>query len=274
MQYIKYNFTHESLDSEVVIALISNIPFEAFEEFDKGCSAYIQSRYYNPVVEADIQAVAEQFKLAVSTEDMPIVNWNKTWESNFDPIIIDDICTIYAAFHKIEISTLYAIKIAPKMAFGTGHHATTYMMIAEMNKLDFKDTKVFDYGCGTAILSVFAEKLGAKSIFGIDIEAPAVENSIEHATINNCNNVSVKEATLELIDTSETYDVILANINLNVILASLNTLNTMLNDDGTLLLSGILKKDKETLFNHPDFKKFSVISIRERNNWLCIRVTK
>ena len=92
----------------------------------------IEGNLHNPVVEADIQAVAEQFKLAVSTEDMPIVNWNKTWESNFDPIIIDDICTIYATFHKIEISTPYAIEIAPKMAFGTGHHATTYMMIAEM----------------------------------------------------------------------------------------------------------------------------------------------
>lgn len=277
MKYQQYTFTSSVYTGEVILALISNLPFDSFEDNETTCKAYIPISKADEQFVSAVRSLSEKFDLKYIAEDIPYVNWNKEWEANFSPVIVEDICAIRASFHEEKLlpETKYTINISPKMAFGTGHHATTYLMIQTMYQLDFSDVSVFDYGCGTGILSVFAEQLGAQSVFGIDIESPAIENSEEHAELNNCTKCTFKEGTIDLLATSEKpYKVILANINRKVILESLSRLYDLLEKEGDLLLSGVLKKDWETLSSSLDFQKFSFKAKFEKDNWLCVHLSK
>lgn len=274
MQYVEYSFTSETLTSDVIIALISDIPFEAFEETSNGCFAYIQESLYTEEVVNEIVSILENFDLQHTISYPEPVNWNAAWESNFDPIIIPNICSIRAEFHNIEVETPYEIVIAPKMSFGTGHHATTYMMIQMMNQINLLSKKVFDYGCGTGILSIFAEKKGADFIYGIDIEDTAIENSIEHRLLNECSKSEFELGDISLLSNDVKYDIILANINKNVILSSLEKFHSILADQGSLLVSGILSKDLGDLQRHQNFKNFVIRDKFEKDNWLCLHLTK
>jgi len=258
------------------LALVSHLPFDSFEEEENSCKAYIPSSNIQKNFNSLVENISQNHNLSYQIKDIPYVNWNKEWESNFDPVIIDDICTIKANFHNEQElpKTDYTITISPKMAFGTGHHATTYLMIKTMASIDFTNKKVFDYGCGTGILSVFAEFINASSIFGIDIEPLAIENSLEHASLNSCTKCSFEEGNISIVKDDNEFDIILANINRNVILESLNSLYNKLSKNGTLLLSGILEKDWETLSHSTDFQKFSFKAKFEKDGWLCIHITK
>jgi len=158
------------------------------------------------------------------------------------------------------------------MAFGTGHHETTWMMMSIMESLDFVGKNVFDYGCGTGILAILASQLGAKKIDAIDIELPSYENTLENARINHIENIKSIHGTLEKVD-DQMYDVILANINRHVILDSLSTLNTMLDSGGKLLISGILIEDKELVHNAATAEGFKIEKTIQRNNWICSLLT-
>lgn len=196
-------------------------------------------------------------------------NWNADWESNYDPIAIENICYIRAEFHEPNSSYSKEILIRPQMAFGTGHHETTYMMITMMDQLDFENKRVLDYGCGTGILSVFAAIKNAGPIKGIDIEKPAVENSYIHREINNLSDfpMEFELGGLEVLG-NQSFDVILANINRGVLLQTKEQILEHLNPKGLVLMSGILKTD-ENLILEKYSPSFELLDTNEKGEWLC-----
>lgn len=205
----------------------------------------------------------------VSFEICEDKNWNKEWESNYEPIAIDNICYIRAEFHEPNPLFENEIIIRPEMAFGTGHHETTHMMIANMDAIDFTNQTVLDYGCGTGILSVFAAQKKASSVLGIDIESPAVENSKVHQEINSLSNFDMefRLGGLEVLD-PEKYDIILANINRRVLLETKEKIHSFLKPQGILIMSGILNSD-ESLILEKYSDTFDLIEKKEKGEWLC-----
>ena len=219
-----------------------------------------------------VSKIKDSFSFKVEVNEIKAVNWNEKWETNFSPIIVGESCAVIAPYHK-EQSVKHNIVLSPKMAFGTGHHETTWMMLARMGELDFTGKKVLDFGCGTGVLSIYAEKLGSTETVGIDIEEAAYQNTLENIGLNACQNIKVIKGDFSDIPTAS-YDVILANINRTVVLNSLSGLYDLLSNKGTLLVSGILKKDESTLENDENFKKFLIKAKFERNHWLCYCLSK
>lgn len=274
MNYIIFRFDVSESEKELLLGLLSSLPFESFEEKTDQLDAYLPS---DSVPIPEIEEALTPFRALVdfkhSISELENKNWNAVWEANFDPVLVDNFCAVRADFHEPIEHTTHEIQIRPKMAFGTGHHATTYMMIAQMAPIDFQNKTVLDYGCGTGILAVLARKLGASMVDAVDIEYPSYENTIEHVALNKVEPVHVIHGTLDDVPKKE-YDVILANINRNVILNSLSTLYKMLKTSGILLISGILKKDQHILEEAIHLAQFSINNVEERSGWLCMQVQK
>ena len=171
-------------------------------------------------------------------------NWNKEWEANFTPVLVDDFCAIRADFHPAFPDMEHQITINPKMAFGTGHHATTHMVIQLMRDINFEEKQVLDYGCGTGVLAILAAKMNANNIDAVDIEEPAFLNTLENVVKNGARGIEVYHGILDNVPTKQNH-VILANINRNVILDSLKTLHDRMIPSGILITSGFLKEDEE-----------------------------
>ena len=205
---------------------------------------------------------------------IPETNWNASWESNFPPIIMDDFCSIRADFHPRPENVTFDILITPKMSFGTGHHATTSMMIQFMKELNFQNKRVFDYGTGTGILAILAHFLGAKEIHAIDIDKWSVENARENFERNNCSDILLELGELSLIQNNQPYDIILANINRNVLLDSMERLAELLSDKGKLLLSGILIEDKEIIKQTAATVKLQCLNEKNQGQWSSILFEK
>ena len=201
----------------------------------------------------------------ITIEKVKSQNWNAVWESSFNPIDVGQV-HVRAIFHPKTDKT--EIVIQPKMAFGTGHHETTFMMIEKMSSMNFKGKSVLDYGCGTGILAVYARMKEAQTIDAIDIQLEAIENTLEHFELNNqrVDNLNVSVGDLDIIE-STTYDVILANINRHVLLANANNLFNKLNNDGTLLVSGILKSDRELLLSTYEASDFTLKYENQKGEW-------
>ncbi len=272
MDYLKYEFQTNPDNNEMLIALLGELPFESFEENDQGLNAYIQVKNESPEVDERVQELKNLFEFSHQKIVIKYQNWNAVWESNFDTIVVRDFCGIRADFHEPLTEVKHEILINPKMAFGTGHHETTWMMMSVMENLDFVGKNVFDYGCGTGILAILASQVGAKKIDAIDIELPSYENTLENARINNIENIKSIHGTLEKVD-DQMYDIILANINRHVILDSFSTLNKMLTPNGILLISGILKEDEELIKNAAETNDFKIEKTEYRNNWICVKLT-
>ena len=225
MNYIEVLF--EDINSElsgILVAQLANIDFEGFEESENQLKAYIASDNYNELI---MSSMLERFKCKFSISIVPDQNWNALWESNFEPVIVDDFCEVRAHFHTPTNSTTHEIIITPKMSFGTGHHATTYMMIQQMRNIEFVNMSVADFGTGTAILAILAEKLGSKKVWAIDYDEWSIRNAEENIIRNNCCKIQLKQS--DNFSPTENFDVILANINKNVILDNLNSLIFKLN---------------------------------------------
>ncbi len=232
-------FDVKTNEADTIVAMLAGIEFEGFEENDGFIKAYISQEQFN---EAELNKIAEPFSLSYQTKEIPQQNWNAVWESHFDPVVIDDFVAVRAHFH-LPISTVqHEIIITPKMSFGTGHHATTTMMIKQMRNIDFKNRNVFDFGTGTGVLAILAEKLGAASVLAIDNDEWSIDNSKENIAKNGCDKIKVEQRSDANVQ--QCFDVILANINRNIILDNLSFLSSQLNRNGTLLLSGLLAEDE------------------------------
>lgn len=270
--YLEYIFIVKPVQpaTDILIAELGYAGFESFVENEDGVTAYIQKDEWNAHILSDVQILNnEEFKISFSVKEIEQVNWNAEWEKNFNPIEVDNICTVRAPFHA-KPDTKYDIVIEPKMSFGTGHHETTHMMIQHLLKLDLKDKKVLDMGCGTGILAILAEKMGARPIDAIDIDNWCYENSIENVERNNCKHISVYEGDVSLIRERK-YDVIIANINRNILLEDIPHYSKSLNKNGVLLLSGFYKDDILSISKKCNEFGLKLSESAEKNYWVAIK---
>lgn len=269
IQYKKYDI---DTSDEVVMALLSMYDFESFEELDGAMIAYIPEDSWKEQSEG-IADLLQNRSVTFSVSDVENINWNAQWEASFQPIVVDDFCCVRAEFHDAVESVKHDIIINPKMAFGTGHHETTYMMMHHMRTIDFGQKKVFDYGCGTGILSVLAAKLGACHIDAIDIEDESFQNTLENARINGVESIHASQNTLDTFK-GDSYDIILANINRNVLLDSASELHFRALDGATIMLSGILKVDMDMVVQAYENAGFTVQNVDTRGEWVCVLLVK
>jgi ribosomal protein L11 methyltransferase len=217
MRYIELKIeVTDSRQKEMLVAQLSVVGANGFEEEKNLLKAFIAPENYN---EWEAKQIIEQTGLTYSISIIEERNWNAEWEADFKPVLVGDFCGIRAAFHKASDSVKHDIIITPKMSFGTGHHATTHMMVKAMEGLDFSNKTVFDFGTGTGVLAILAEKAGAKAITAIDNDEWSINNAIENFNSNSCHKILLsnnKEITGEGV-----FDIILANINRNIILQNL-----------------------------------------------------
>ena len=242
--YLEFQFKISPLQpgSEILIAELGYAGFESFVENEDGITAYIQSEEYNEGMLEDIQILgSDEFEISFTSKEIEQVNWNSEWEKNFNPIVVADKCSVRAPFHE-KPDTEYDIVIEPKMSFGTGHHATTHMMLQHILNNEWEGKSVLDMGCGTGVLAILAEMKGAKTLDAIDIDNWCYLNTLENVERNNCKNISVYEGTAELLE-GKKYDVVIANINRNILLEDIPTYSKCLSSGGKLFLSGFYTED-------------------------------
>lgn len=257
--------------SEILMAELAQANFDTFLETENGFEAYVEGEQYDRQLVEDIRKKYEQSTpLGFSFSQIPKKNWNEEWEKSYAPIVVEDKCLIRAAFHPVEKKYPYELVITPKMSFGTGHHQTTYLMVKNMMTMDFKRKRVMDAGCGTAILSVMACKLGASQVEAFDIDEWSVVNGNENSAINGCSNIRIQRGKISEIDLSGTFDVVLANINKNVLLEELKIYSSYLNPRGSLLLSGFLTHDIPDLLQESATCNLKEIKRDERETWAAL----
>ena len=273
--FVCYDFKVDPLypGCEILIAQLSQLGFDSFQENNDGISAYIDSSVLSSVKVQDIQILnSTEFNISFESNNVKKQNWNIKWESNFEPIYIDKICCVRAPFHK-KSNFKYDLVIEPKMSFGTGHHETTSMMISFILANSFYNSSVCDIGSGTAVLAILAEKRGANRIDAIDIDNWCYLNSIENIKRNNSENINVYEGEVEKLMHFK-YDNIFANINLNVLLADIPIYSKMLNKDGVLYLSGFYKKDINSIEKVAEISNLSLVDSKVKNQWVALKFTK
>lgn len=273
MDYYQYLVTTDASMTEILIAMFSQQPFDTFEETETGFGAYIPAKSHQSEIEEYIQELQRQFNFTYKKNHIPAQNWNAVWESNFQPILVDEFCGIRADFHPPLPRVQHELIINPKLAFGTGHHETTWMMMKMLEGQNLQQKTVFDYGCGTGILAILAAKLGASAIAAVDIEEPAYENTLENITINQVKGITTYCGTLETVPFA-TYDLILANINRHVILDSFTALYQRLKRNGRLLISGILKTDQALILQSATEHGWQPLRILERGEWISVEFKK
>jgi ribosomal protein L11 methyltransferase len=266
MNYIQVQIADTNTEqSELLIALLANAGFESFEETDTALKAFIKEAEFN---QKNLQEIISPLNLSYTSSVIPHQNWNAQWESSFDPIVVNGFVAIRAAFHQPVKDVKHEIIITPKMSFGTGHHATTYMMIEQMEALDFAGKTVVDFGTGTAVLAILAEKMGAASIDAIDYDEWSIENATENAASNKCSKISLVLA--ETIATQKVYDIILANINLNVIISNIAAIKSVSKIGSFILLSGFIKADEAEMMKVLFSKAIIPVKMLQKAEWICI----
>jgi ribosomal protein L11 methyltransferase len=254
---------------EILVAQLDELGFEGFEEGLNYISAYITEDQYN---EDDTLNLITDTGISSTKEVILPRNWNQEWEQNFQPVIIDSFCAIRAHFHAPVAGVQHEIIITPKMSFGTGHHATTYLMIQSMEPLPFSGKKVLDFGTGTGILAILAEKLGSNNIAAIDNDEWSIDNAAENIALNHCSKINLQQA--DSLQMNDKFDVILANINKHVLLANMNAIEQHLADDGVVLMSGLLTGDQPDIEKAALNNNLKVFERKERENWLCLMLKK
>ena len=244
--------------------------FEGFEENENILSAFIKENEFDSEGFADLAALFEHFSYTRSIIEN--INWNQQWESSFEPVRVNGFAVIRAAFHQPVTTVRHEIIITPRMSFGTGHHATTYLMIEQMSKLDLNSKTVLDFGTGTGVLAILAEKMGASNIKAIDNDEWSIENLKENITANDCSKINLQMANT--IPVNEQFDMVLANINLNVILANLSAIAGISRTGTIVLLSGFLKTDGDILSAAITENDFSISATTQKGDWLCMQICR
>lgn len=253
---------------DILIAQLADVGYEGFEETANTLVAYIPGEEFDENI---LQGIAGSHGLDYTKEVIEQANWNAVWESNFQPVLVDRFCGIRAGFHApLGDRVTHEIVITPKMSFGTGHHATTYSVIKLMEDVDFAGKKVFDFGTGTGILAILADKLGAQHTDAIDNDSWAVENALENAAGNQSNAVHIRQADNLEAEAGADYDVVLANINRNILLANMGHMKRILKNHGLLILSGILQEDEVAIVQAAAAEGLRPGKKAEREHWLAL----
>lgn len=269
-QYRKYEIKDISAEqSALLIAMLSDLGFSGFEEGENELFAFGKA---SDIDNDSVKILLQEEHCSFSIVDMENQNWNAVWESNFSPVEVENFVRIRADFHESKLGFEYELLITPKMSFGTGHHATTYSVISMMRKLDFRGKSVCDYGSGTAVLAILAEKLGATDVLAIDNDDWCIENSQENIQKNSCCSIRVLKA--ETIGSGKLFDIILANINRNVLLEHMLVIANSSGQGANILLSGFYEEDVPVLLESASSHGLGLIEKASKNNWVCLHLRK
>ena len=265
-------------NAEILTAEISELPYESFTVEEPCLKCYIQKELYDQqALKVLLNGINDYgFEVEYSSNLIPAVNWNAVWESQFTPIIVDGLCTIKASFHEGLRRTRYNITIDPKMAFGTGHHQTTYMMCRALlqNEEAVRGKVVMDMGCGTAVLAILAAKMKASHVYGIDIDAVAAISAYDNARLNRVGKVIETYCGDASLLQRNSYDVLLANINRNILLQDIPTYSLCLHKGGLLFVSGFYLEDMPMIVGMAQNAGLEYVSHDTIDNWCCIKFVK
>ncbi|WP_026914394.1 50S ribosomal protein L11 methyltransferase [Christiangramia portivictoriae] len=270
--YYEYHFTIQPVvpASEILIAELGELGFESFVENEDGITAYVpEEQYADDLLDEVMILKSEEFSFDYKVKKIERVNWNEEWEKNFTPILVDEECSVRAPFHE-KPDTRFDIVIEPKMSFGTGHHATTHMMIQHILKNDWTGKSVLDMGCGTGVLAILARMKGATPVEAIDIDNWCYLNTLENIDRNKCDDIKVEEGGAELLP-GRKYDVILANINRNILLKDMETYTQCLQPKGNIYFSGFYTEDLPVIKSACEKHGLSFVEHIERNNWVAAK---
>jgi ribosomal protein L11 methyltransferase len=273
MNYCEVRFTLNPLlpAREVLTAELAERGFESFVEQEDGVSAYIpQDAFSENLLQGLMAADIPGQAISHTTSMIPDENWNAVWESSFDPIVVDQRCIIRAPFHHVAESYEFDIIIEPKMSFGTGHHDTTHLIISRMLQLDLRGLKVLDMGCGTGVLAVLAEKMGAAGGDAIDIDDWAYENTLENFARNACSHFRTIRGGAEVIPAGAQYDLILANINRNILTRDMQHYVEVLKPAGRISFSGFYASDFPEIDQAATAAGLAFYTRDSRNEWCML----
>ena len=259
---------------DIMIAELSELQYDSMMETQEGLEAYIEKALFK---EGQLkQLIAKYSQQSITYEVQPVVarNWNEEWEKNYDPIVVEDQIYVHATFHDAQPTFPFEIVINPRMSFGTGHHATTYLMLKNQLDLDHKKKRVLDAGTGTGILAVMAEKLGASEVIAYDNNSWSIENAPENLRLNHCEKVQIQEGTINTLNLSGTFNIVLANINKNVLLDEMASYCSFLAMNGFMVLSGFYEDDASDIVTSAIQCGLVEKKRITRNDWCSIVFTK
>jgi ribosomal protein L11 methyltransferase len=253
---------------ELALALLYDLPFTMFEERIDGLAGYMDVRDWTPDTEAELRSIPYANWKTFTLRDLADENWNLQWESNFEPVILRPFCAIRATFHPPVDGVAHELIIQPEMAFGTGHHATTKLMLLGMQTLNLADRRVLDFGAGTAILGMMAARLGADRVDAVEIEIPACESARQNVARNGLDAiVRIVQGDSHAIP-GPAYDMVLANINRNVLMDEMATLDKFMQPGALAGLSGFLQADGELIQQTCENLGWKLCSQQTEADWL------
>jgi ribosomal protein L11 methyltransferase len=273
MNYIELKLSVDAEFSDIFMAELGELGYETFTEESYGLNAYITEDLFS---EENLDSMIERYlgmtQISYSFKSLEKKNWNEEWEKSYEPIsVFENGILVRASFHEPNPAYQYEIVINPKMSFGTGHHETTSMILGlQLKEINHADKKVLDVGCGTGILAIMASKLGASEVAAFDIEEWAAENSRENVALNHCENVVVRQGTIE-DEPAEQYDVVLANINRNILMRDIpQYINFMKPNASVLAVSGFYEHDIADIEKVANEVGLVKIGGTSKNNWASV----
>jgi len=270
--YISINFIVKPVypGVEILLAELSQLEFEMFEETDLGLVAYIEEDLFLEEKIFDLSIFnSKEFKISFTKKKIKNQNWNKRWESNFDAVEINSLCTVRAPFHE-KSNKQFDIVIMPEMSFGTGHHETTQLMMKYILELNISEFIVCDIGCGTGILSILAEMKGAKKIDAVDISKNCYNNSLSNIKLNNCDKIFVHNSNSKILH-GKLYDLVLSNMTYDKLSKNFKNFSTLINEGGELIISGFFENDLGLINDELIRYNFTFISSLSKNKWVAAR---
>ena len=268
-KYIKVDIhTPTPEAAELLMAELMSYEYYAFEQQENALIAYCQEEDFDENILKQLLEPSVKYQI----ETIEDKNWNEQWEKDFAPVVIGNFAAVRAQFHKPQPDVKHDIVITPKMSFGTGHHATTYLMIATMEQINFENKSVLDFGCGTGVLAILAAKLGAQAVRAIDNDEWSINNMAENVQANDTLNISFDKKNSLLQE--DPADILLANINLNVLKENASAIQKRVNKGGFLLVSGFLNTDEKEMEEVFMRKGFVRKSMGRRDNWSAILFSK
>ena len=279
MQYLEVSFTVSPVSetaNDIIAALAADLGFESFVESAQGTIGYVPINIYD---EEALREVLTDFPMpdttiTFTTCEMEDKNWNEEWEKHFfEPIVVDSRCVIHSTFHKDYPKADFDIIINPQMAFGTGHHQTTRLIISYLLDTDLKGKTVLDMGCGTSILAILASMRGAEKLTAIDIDEWCVNNSIDNLALNHINNIKVFQGDASSLANEGPFDVIIANINRNILLADMQYYVARMNQGGEIYFSGFYESDLPMIQAEAERLGLRYMSHRIEKEWTAAQFT-